>query len=309
MLITDLLNLLMQDNKNLESFYRSKFDEMPSLPPIGAGEFNVFCLADTVADNAHATYARYDFFKIMLIQGKHRCHYADKSIAIDGYTLLFFNPSVPYRFERLETNTVGFFCIFKELFFTESQRNGVHDLSVFLPGGKPVYSLSEYQQQEVAILFEKMLAENRSDYKFKYDLLRNYVSEIIHLALKMEPNEQLYHHPDANARITSIFTHLLECQFPINSPEHFVKMRSAADFAGKLGLHVNHLNRAVRLTTGKTTTEHIASRIVIEATALLKHTDWNISEISYCLGFAQPSHFTYFFKKHTSTTPTSVRFV
>ncbi|MBT2623709.1 AraC family transcriptional regulator [Chryseobacterium sp. ISL-6] len=299
----------MSNNKNLESFYFSKFSEMPTLPPIGAGEFNVFCLADTIANNAHAIYARYDFFKIMVIKGKHRCHYADKSIAIDGYTLLFFNPSVPYRFERLETNADGFFCVFKESFFTESQRKGVHDLPVFIPGGKPVYRLSEQQQQEVVSLFEKMLAENKSSYKLKYDLLRNYVGEIIHLAMKMEPNEQLYHHPDTNARITSIFTHLLECQFPINSPENFVKMRSAKDFAEKLGLHVNHLNRAVRLTTGKTTTEHIADRILAEATALLKYTDWNISEISYCLGFTQPSHFTYFFKKHNGITPTSVRFV
>jgi AraC family transcriptional regulator, transcriptional activator of pobA len=34
-------------------------------------------------------YARYDFYKIMLIRGRHRCHYADKSIEFDGCTLLF----------------------------------------------------------------------------------------------------------------------------------------------------------------------------------------------------------------------------
>lgn len=299
----------MSVNKSLGSFYQQKFDEKPSLAPIGAGEFNVFCLADTLADNVHATYTRYDFYKIMLIEGKHRCHYADKSIAINGNTLLFFNPTVPYRFDRMQADADGYFCVFKEAFFTGSQRSGVQGLPVFVPGGKPVYSLSEKQQKEVTALFEKMLAENKSDYKFKYDLLRNYVSELIHLAIKMEPNEQLYHHPDTNARITSVFTHLLECQFPIKSPEHCLSMRSATDYARKLALHVNHLNRAVRQTTGKTTTAHISQRIVDEAIALLKHTDWNIAEISYALGFAQPSHFTYFFKKHTGITPISVRFV
>ncbi len=293
--------------KSLELFYQHKFDEMPSLPPIGAGDFNVFRLEHTMSGNVHTPYTRYDFFKIMLIRGKHRCHYADKSITINGSTLLFFNSSVPYRFERLEENSTGFFCVFKESFIAESQRNGIHDLSVFAPGGKPVYSLSEKQEIEVISLFEKMLEENISDYRFKYDLLRNYASELIHLAMKMEPNEQLYHHQDANARITSIFTDLLERQFPIESPERCIKMRSAKDFAEKLGLHVNHLNRAVRLTTGKTTTAHITEHMVAEATALLKHTDWNISEISYTLGFAEPSHFTYFFKKYTKVTPTSIR--
>lgn len=29
-------------NKSLESFYNQKFDELPSLPPVGIGDFNVF---------------------------------------------------------------------------------------------------------------------------------------------------------------------------------------------------------------------------------------------------------------------------
>lgn len=296
--------------QNLEAFYAHKFDKTPSLPPIGKGDFNVFRLTDSKRSGAIAApYTRYDFYKIMLIRGKHRCHYADKSIAFDGSTLLFFNPTVPYRFERLDDQSTGFFCVFKESFYTESHRNGIHDLPMFTPGGRPVYDLNEKQEQEVVALFEKMLNEIHSDYHLKYDLLRNYVSELVHFAMKMEPNEELYHHPDTNARITSIFTDLLEHQFPIESPDQRIRMRSASDFAEKLGLHVNHLNRAVRLTTGKTTTTHIAERLAAEATALLKHTNWNVSEISYSLGFAQPSHFAYFFKKQTKVTPTSVRLV
>ncbi|RAV27765.1 helix-turn-helix domain-containing protein [Sinomicrobium soli] len=299
----------MPETKNIEAFYTHKFDKTPTLPPVGAGDFNVFQLSDINGSRSQAPYVRYNFYKIMLIRGKHRCHYADKSIAIDGSTLLFFNPAVPYQFERLDKKATGFFCLFKESFFTESHRNGIHDLPIFLPGGKPAYRLNEKQDREVATLFEKMVVENRSDYRFKYDLLRNQVSELIHYAMKMQPEEQQYQHPDANARITAIFTELLESQFPIASPEQGIRMRSAGDFAERLSVHINHLNRAVRLTTGKTTTDHIAERLVAEAMALLKHTDWNVSEISYCLGFTQPAHFTYFFKKHTHTTPTSVRLV
>ncbi len=297
----------MPVTRSLETFYAHKFETKPSLPPNGAGDFNVFRLTDS--RNVPAPYVRYDFYKIMLIRGKHRCHYADKSIALEGSTLLFFNPAVPYRFERLDDQSTGFFCVFRESFYTEALRNGIHDLAVFASGARPVYQLNESQDREVADLFEKMLTEIDSDYRFKYDLLRNQVSELIHVAMKMEPDEQLYHHPDTNARITSIFTDLLERQFPIESPGESIKMRSAGDFAEKLALHVNHLNRAVRLTTGRTTTAHIAERMAAEATALLKHTNWNVSEISYSLGFAQPSHFTSFFKKQTKVTPTSIRLV
>ncbi len=113
----------------------------------------------------------------------------------------------------------------------------------------------------------------------------------MHYAMKMEPSENIYPHPNTNARITSIFTELLQRQFPITSPEDCIYLRTAGDFANKLSVHVNHLNRAVRLTTGKTTTTHITERLIAEAIALLKHTNWNIAEIGYSLGFAQPSHF------------------
>lgn len=297
----------MSVNKYLKAFYEEKFENIPPMPPIGAGDFNVFCLEDSIGGTHPAVYSRYDFFKIMLIRGKHRCHYADKSININGSTLLFFNPAIPYRFERFEDCPSGFFCVFKESFFTESHRNGIHDLPLFTSERKPIYDLDQSQEQEIVGLYQKMLSEIDSNYRYKYDLLRTYVSELIHFAMKIEPNEQLDHHQDANARITSIFIDLLKRQFPVESSESSIKMRFAKDFAEKLGLHVNHLNRAVRLTTGKTTTAHITEHLVAEATALLKHTDWNISEISFSLGFAEPSHFTYFFKKYTKVTPTSIR--
>jgi AraC-like DNA-binding protein len=84
-------------------------------------------------------------------------------------------------------------------------------------------------------------------------------------------------------------------------------MRSAGDFAGQLSVHVNHLNRAIRTTTGKTTTYHINDRLYTEAKALLKHTNWNISEIAWCLGFEEAAHFNNFFRKHSGTTPTAYR--
>ena len=290
----------MPVTKNLEAFYTHKFDNPPSLPPVGAGDFNVFSLADSTGGTPPAPYARYDFYKIMLIRGKHRCHYADKSIALHGNTLLFFNPTVPYRFERLADDATGFFCVFKESFFTENHRNGIHDLPVFVPGGNPVYDLNERQDKEVAALFEKIRDEARSDYRFKYDLLRNLVFELIHYAMKTEPNEQLYHHPDTNARITSIFTELLEKQFPIESREQCVSMRSASDFAERLSVHVNHLNRAVRLTTGKTTTTHITERLVAEAIALLNTRTGMYPRLVIAWGLHNPLTLPIFLK----STPT-----
>ncbi|WP_291108838.1 helix-turn-helix domain-containing protein [Dysgonomonas sp. UBA7710] len=59
--------------------------------------------------------------------------------------------------------------------------------------------------------------------------------------------------------------------------------------------------------TGKSTTTHITERIIAEAKALLQHTDWNIAEIAYALGFEYPTYFNNFFKRQTGTNPKSLR--
>jgi AraC family transcriptional activator of pobA len=72
-------------------------------------------------------------------------------------------------------------------------------------------------------------------------------------------------------------------------------------------VHVNYLNRALKEVTGKPTTAHITERIISEAKALLQHTDWNIADIAYALGFEYPSYFNNYFKRVTGTNPKSFR--
>lgn len=152
-----------------------------------------------------------------------------------------------------------------------------------------------------------MFEEIDSDYVYKYDVLRNLVFELIHAALRMQPATTLYSSQNASARISSLFMELLERQFPIESQLQRIKLRSAADFANQLAVHVNHLNRALKETAGKTTSQLIGERTIQEARALLKHTNWNISEIGYTLGFEELPHFINFFKKNTQISPKSYR--
>lgn len=51
---------------------------------------------------------------------------------------------------------------------------------------------------------------------------------------------------DASARITSLLIELLERQFPIESPNQRLNLRSAKEYAERLAIHVNHLNNAIK---------------------------------------------------------------
>lgn len=298
----------MEKTETLEDFYRQKFNWLPDNLRKDIGHFNVFRMEDCVGQGKEPIqYSRRDFYKVTLLRGKYLYHYADKTLQVSGTTLIFFNPHVPYTFEALTEDVTGYFTIFKEAFFTERLRGNLQELPMFTPGGKPCYALNKTQDKYVSQVFEKMREEITSEYLYKYDLLSNYLMEIIHYALKIQPTENLYQNTNANSRITSVFSELLERQFPIESPAQRFTLRSPRDYAEQLSVHVNHLNRAIRLTTGKTTSDHIFERLAGEARALLKHTPWNISEISYCLGFEEPAHFNHFFKKHTSMTPSEFR--
>lgn len=299
----------MEKTHTIEDFYRAKLNWMPDNLKREIGHFNVFKLDDFAGPSAKPMpYSRKNYFKISLIIGRNKVHYADKTIEIEKNALLFANPQVPYNYESLDNLQTGFFCIFTASFFRELTTK-LQDYPVFKPGGKPIYFLPDEQVQAVTIIFLKMFEEIESDYVYKYDALRNLVFELIHSAQKMQPAATLYSNSNAATRISSLFMELLERQFPIESPVQQINFRSANEFADQLAVHVNHLNRALKETTSKTTSELIAERIIQEAVTLLKHTSWNVSEIAHSLGFEELTHFNNFFKKRTAQTPTNFRTV
>ena len=154
-----------------------------------------------------------------------------------------------------------------------------------------------------------MISEQQTDYAYKDDLMRNYINLIIHEALKLQPSEHYDQHRNAASRLTSVFLELLERQFPIESADQPLELKTAQDYARNLSVHVNYLNRALKEVTGKPTTAHISDRIISEAKALLQHTDWNIADIAYALGFEYPTYFNNYFKRMTGTNPKSLRAV
>lgn len=296
------------DQENLQQFYARQPHANPlglTLNNAGPGHFNVFtrqsCFTQT-------PYVRRDFYKVSLIIGTGKLYYASKWIHIDRPALLFSNPMVPYAWEAISKEQEGWYCLFTESFILPAERReSLQDSPLFRIDGSPVFFIDPQQLEELSAIFRKMHAEMQSIYAHKYDLLRNYLHIIIHEAMKMQPADEYKQHHNASSRITSLFLELLERQFPIDTPETILRLRTANDFASNLSVHVNSLNRSVKDMTGRTTTEHITARIVREAQALLTHTDWNISEIAYSLGFEYPAYFNNLFKKQTGLTPSEAR--
>lgn len=148
--------------------------------------FEVFRLEDVPADNIRRKRKEYNgCYRIGLIRGNSRCHYAGTSIEISGAALVFFHPHEVLDWEMGPDERTGFCCIFSEPFFTGTMKDNIRQLPVFSTDAAPAQYLTKEQDAAVSKIFGLMLDELPSDYLYKYDLLRNYVLQLIHFALKV----------------------------------------------------------------------------------------------------------------------------
>jgi AraC family transcriptional regulator, transcriptional activator of pobA len=86
------------------------------------------------------------------------------------------------------------------------------------------------------------------------------------------------------------------------------KRTEGADFyAEKLNMSTRNLNLISQSVFGKSITDIIETRKLIEARSLLLNTPMSVSEIGYELGYNEKSYFTRVFRKKTGATPTDFR--
>lgn len=274
------------------------------------GHFNVFDLADLWDASGlrpARTYTCRSFYKINLLRSRSRAEYAHETIHIEPGALVFSTPKVPFQWQPTEPQQ-GQFCLFTAEFLLPVLGGLTPDeLPLFRSSGPPVFQLTPAEAARAAVIFERMHEELASDYAHKYDLLRAYVLELLHLGQKQQPAAGPDPAHSAAARLSSRFVELLERQFPLTSPRQRVALRTAKDFADRLAVHVNHLNKVLKDSTGRTTTDLIGGRIAQEAKALLRQTDWTLWEIADCLGFVDVAHFSHFFRRHAAASPGAFR--
>lgn len=88
----------MDKIESIEDFYKRKFDWMPDNVRKEIGHFNLFRLEPFVEEKpTNIPYRRRDFYKIMLVKGHSKVHFADKVIEIKKQAISFSNPLIPYK--------------------------------------------------------------------------------------------------------------------------------------------------------------------------------------------------------------------
>ena len=88
---------------------------------------------------------------------------------------------------------------------------------------------------------------------------------------------------------------------------NYRRQRKADFYANELSLSAKRLNELTRSSFGKTISQMINERLILEAKREIGYVRKPIKEISYELGFSEPAYFTRFFGKQTGYAPEDFR--
>src|ERR1700744_326964 len=83
--------------------------------------FKVYAINTSVSRTP--AYSRRDYYKICILNGQSNLHYADRSIELNGTSMFFSNPYVPYSTEMISDKQTGYACLFTEEFLKANDRS------------------------------------------------------------------------------------------------------------------------------------------------------------------------------------------
>jgi AraC-like DNA-binding protein len=218
-------------------------------------------------------------------------------------TLHFLSPDQVHLLE-LDESADGYVVSFtREFFALNSVNETTLDEYPFFnhSGSTPVLSFENKEQQKT--IYEwilKMKNEFMAEGEDKANLLRSYLNIfLIELRRMFDPANSQSAETSAKHDLVRKYKRMIE--------KNFMQIKSVSEYAGMLNISSGHLNDTVNHITGKTASELIHERVLLESKRLLYHSSKSVKEIAHHLNFDDPSYFAKFFKNHANLTPDSFR--
>lgn len=89
--------------------------------------------------------------------------------------------------------------------------------------------------------------------------------------------------------------------------QYFRHEKNLEFYASKLGVTLSKLNIASKSRLGKTSSELLYERMVVEAKRYLLYSEMSVAEIGHSIGFDDPAYFSRFFSKRVGSPPGTYR--
>jgi AraC family transcriptional activator of pobA len=247
---------------------------------------------------------RHDFFEVLYLSKGSGFHVIDgNKYEIKPPCVFFMSPGQAHKIE-FSSDIEGYIFIFTEEFYliNQSNQNRLIEFPFFftIRQDNPPLSLIEKQDvQFLESLFEKGIVEIQKGEAYSIELLRSL------LDLILTSSSTLYK-PD-DKKVSKGKGHILVKRFFQFVEENYQLNLTVAEYADKMALTPNHLTQTVSQLTGKTSSQIIKSKQILEIKRLLVHTNLSVTEIANALNFPDQSYFAKFFKRESGVSPLKYR--
>jgi len=246
---------------------------------------------------------RHNFYAVFLFTKGYGVHEIDfHKYDVKPGSVFFLYPGQTHGWE-LSEDVDGFLFFHTEEFYELAYAtNSIKDFPFFESNHtEKCFYLNEHQKDTIEVVFENLYKETLMNQWKKKQLILSYLTQLyIQLNRDIE-NENAHAFLDLR-HYQSIFS-----KFEKVVDKHFHIIKSASKYAEILNISQKHLNRVVKSITGKTTTDIITERVVLEAKRQLIYSDLSLSEIALKLGYDDAAYFSRIFKKNAHITASEFR--
>jgi AraC-like DNA-binding protein len=230
----------------------------------------------------------------------------DNHFIIDGEKCSFTKNQIVFftEFHKVQVLKKGLaqFLRFNRSFFCVID----HDIEVSCRGllffgasQLPIITIPEKEIEHFQILWKMFLIEMKSKDNLQISMLQMMLKRYLILSTRLYKEQHQYSKIKAESDIIRAFNFLVE--------QHFNKKHTVAEYAALLFKSPKTISNIFSKISAKTPLSYIHDRKILEAKRLLHHSDKQIQEIAFEVGYTDLQSFSRFFKKQLGLSPSKYR--
>ena len=246
---------------------------------------------------------RHDFFEVLYLSRGSGFHVIDgNKYEIEPPSIFFMSPGQAHKIE-FSQDIEGYIFIFTPEFYliNQSNQNRLIEFPFFFTikqDNPPLVLKNENDIRFIESLFKKGVSEIKEGNDSTIELLRSILDLILTTCASLYGSDE---------NILKGKGHILVKKFFQLVEENYQHNLTVAQYADKMALTPNHLTQTITQLTGKTSSQIIKAKQILEIKRLLVHTNLSITEIATQLNFPDQSYFAKFFKRETGLSPLQYR--
>lgn len=239
---------------------------------------------------------------VWILNGKGNCILDFNTYNYTKNKLFCFTPFQAYKFiesEKTEAIVIhfhnDFFCIHKHQ--KEVSCDGILFNNIYK---QPYININSEEETNLQWLVNSMKNELNNKNIASYDSILSYLKLFLINCTRIK--NQFTKESESNKEEKNnivLLKKLIE--------ENYKTKHSPKEYAGLLFISPKALASYVKKETGKTVSQLIKERLIVEAKRELYLTQKSVKEIAFYLGYKDEYYFSRFFKKQTDLSPTKYR--